>query len=92
VASFVTGLPQNHENAITIYPNPTEGNVHIDITQFPGSSGFDVEVLDSKGNSILKTHAFDNTFDFQSPFSSGIYILRITKGTHRLHEKIIVRN
>lgn len=91
VGSVVTGLPQSNEKAITVYPNPTEGKVSIDVTQLPGAPGFDIEVLDSTGKSMVNIHTLDNTFDFQFSPSSGIYILRISKGIHKLHEKIIVR-
>jgi predicted outer membrane repeat protein len=91
VNSVITGLPQNKEKAITVYPNPTEGNVHIDLTQYPGPPGFDMEVLDCMGRSMLTIHASDNAFDFQSSLSSGIYTLRITKGVHRVNEKIMIR-
>jgi uncharacterized protein YjdB len=91
VLGNVTGIPQDNERLMTIYPNPTEGKVCIDMTQFPGPPGFDIEVLDSKGKSVLTSQAPDNAFDFQFPLSSGIYILRITKGAHSLNEKIVVR-
>jgi predicted outer membrane repeat protein len=91
VGSVITGLTKNNEKAITVYPNPTEGKVYIDLTRCPGPPGFDVEVLDSMGRSKLTIHAPENAFDFQAPLSSGIYTFRITKGVHRLNEKVIIR-
>ena len=91
VLGVVTGLPQHIEKAIVVYPNPTEGKVHIDITRLSGPPGFDIEVLDSMGKSMQNLHAPGNVFDFQFSPSAGIYFLQITKGVHRLNEKIIVR-
>lgn len=91
VLGNVTGVPQDIEKAIVVYPNPTEGKVHIDITQLSGPPGFDLEVLDSMGKSMHNQHAPDNVFDFQFSPSAGVYFLHITKGVHRVNEKIIVR-
>lgn len=63
---------ENHN--VTIFPNPTEALVYIDIK----SSNFDVTVLDNKGLTIeLFDNQFDNALIDFINYNSGIYFLRI---------------
>ena len=63
---------ENHN--VTIFPNPTEALVYIDIK----SSNFDVTVLDNKGLTIeLFDNQFDNALIDFNNYNSGIYFLRI---------------
>lgn len=66
-------LMENEINTISIYPNPSDGIIHLGETTFEIS---EIEILDLNGKSLLKSSADSKVLDI-SNFQNGIYFLRV---------------
>ena len=78
-----------NDNSVNIYPNPTDGIVHIS----PLSEATDIAVLDMTGQKVIEQNVNAGTnisLDF-SGLSSGVYILRINGDASSLNLKIVKR-
>jgi len=64
------------KTAITIYPNPTQGHLTIDIDNIPEESS--IRIYDMNGKILLQKSNIENSTEIDlSSQSSGSYILRI---------------
>ena len=84
---ITTGISDEMDADITIYPNPNNG-VFVII----GAQGNKIEVSDITGKIIYNLHMFDNigTIDM-SDFENGIYLIKIIRGETILSiEKLII--
>lgn len=80
----VTGLKDHSSlNTVTIYPNPTNGLINLDIT---GGTNFIVSLFDQTGKLIL-TSVNEKSLDL-SAFNSGLYILNIKTEGAVINKKI----
>lgn len=59
---------------IKVYPNPTSGQLNIDLPVNISPSRY--QVVDISGKEVFKTNSIDNSIDL-SPLSQGTYFLRI---------------
>ena len=76
------GIGDVEEPALSLYPNPTSGKVHID------AEGVEcVEVYDASGRLLLKVHRC-NDIDI-STFAAGTYTLRIVHATGTAVRKVV---
>lgn len=69
---------------IRIYPNPTKGDLIIEVPDYQENEVLTFQVYDINGRLLLNAKKKDGStnLDFRS-FSNGIYILRLTrKGTN----------
>jgi hypothetical protein len=75
---------------ITIYPNPTKGQLSVEIKNMPVNASGEIRIYNVSGNIIQyqKTVGSLNLFDF-SPYSTGIYFLQIKVGQDESKWKII---
>ncbi len=75
-------LPRHHElslNRITVYPNPTEGRLGVEITGPESLTGASITVYSSSGSVIYNDQEIEemNEIDLTS-YPNGIYILIIS--------------
>ncbi|MBL7811352.1 MAG: T9SS type A sorting domain-containing protein [Bacteroidetes bacterium] len=90
--AHVTFIPVNktgggHVKEIILSPNPVQGILYL-----KGMEGtFKAELLDSRGNRIMKTQMHDNGQMDLSSASPGIYLLVLSKGNATITHKIIVQ-
>lgn len=75
---------------ITIYPNPTKGQLSVEITNMPADVSGEIRIYNIAGNVIhyQKTLGPSNPFDF-SIYPTGIYVLYIKVGQNESKWKII---
>lgn len=75
---------------ITIFPNPTKGQLSVEIKNMPINASGEIRIYNVSGNIIQyqKTVGSLNLFDF-SPYSTGIYFLQIKVGQDESKWKII---
>lgn len=65
------------ENAISIYPNPSNGHFSIEGKELMDSN---ITVIDILGNIIIQKVADNNLMEFNAiNLSSGVYLIKIDK-------------
>ncbi len=79
------------EREVTIYPNPTKGNLKINISGGDEDANYSYKVFDSRGNQVLNGKVTDMgetpiPLDNQSP---GVYILILQTNNERKSYKIV---
>ncbi len=76
-------------NGFSIYPNPSNGLVHLNITH-QQSDNIPVEIYSAMGAMVYSTMltAGQNGIDL-SAISNGIYLVKVYNGTEVLSQKII---
>jgi hypothetical protein len=86
----VTGIPVESNNSIKIYPNPTNGVIHIEGSSFirnPELSDVTGRRIDIQN--VYSTGGNNLTLELSS-FTKGLIILRIEAGESVIHHRIIV--
>jgi YD repeat-containing protein len=75
---------------ITIYPNPTRGQLSVEITNMPTDASGEIRIYNIAGNVIQyqKTVGSLNQLDF-SVYPTGVYVLYIKVGQNESKWKII---
>jgi hypothetical protein len=78
------------EMKITIYPNPTQGQLSVEITNMPQDASGEITIHNLEGKQMqnLKTLESANKFDL-SFYPMGIYVLRIKVGQKVSEWKIV---
>ncbi len=88
-----TGVHElDNELHVNVYPNPTEGNVHISIAE-DVSDGVDISVFNIFGQLLfVKNGIVENeiSFDF-SNYSRGVYYLKMVIDNRLQTQKIIIQ-
>lgn len=75
-------------DAITAYPNPTDGYINLKNTQVFGKE-FAVQVSDQSGKVIFSQ--MNSTFIDLSTMSNGVYYLSVQSGQYKANKTIILR-
>jgi hypothetical protein len=69
------------DSKITIYPNPTQGELKIDISGFDFTNGSSVNIYNAKGALMdTKTKLINSNQMDLSGYAPGIYLLKIKLG------------
>ena len=78
------------ESSITIYPNPTKGQLRVDIRrEMPIENGF-LEIIGNTGKAIFKTTTISESTQIDlSNQPRGVYVMRINIGGEITTWKII---
>ncbi|MBO7111411.1 MAG: T9SS type A sorting domain-containing protein [Bacteroidaceae bacterium] len=75
---------------ITIYPNPTQGQLRVEITGAESLEGASITIYSSSGSVIYYDNALDTVNDMDlTPCPNGIYLLMIRMGGETSSWKII---
>jgi hypothetical protein len=84
--------------SVTVYPNPARpDNIHIDVNS-PGNGALRIQLLDQLGRSVfddsLERVSGNGEADISVPggLSEGIYLLRLSHGSQRVVERVMIRN
>ncbi|WP_411766950.1 T9SS type A sorting domain-containing protein [Winogradskyella sp. A3E31] len=73
--------------AFNLYPNPTEGNVHIE-TDYD----IDYQLISLQGGSVLSGSFTKGLNEFStSSISSGLYLLKVKSGIETITKKLIIK-
>jgi hypothetical protein len=87
----VTGV-ENRSIEATLFPNPTVGNVQLDIADFTQNT-FEMNLFDAAGKLILSQKIAASTSLFSlNEYASGVYTLSIMKDKEQVKSFRIVRN
>jgi ligand-binding sensor domain-containing protein len=76
-----------------IYPNPTDGNIQIDLTAYAVNKEVEVSLYDMTGQEI-----YNNIYPYQSQLSiqfpaqlKGVFLLKISMGEKEINHKLIIQ-
>jgi hypothetical protein len=82
--NFENMISESNEIKTKVFPNPTLGNLNIEILNMPTSSGSELKLYDLNGNELLIKKQLENFSEIDiSYLRDGIYILRI-----RINERV----
>jgi hypothetical protein len=89
-----TSLIGNLENATLVYPNPSNGDFYIRITDSIGAN-LKMTIYTAQGKQVLSQNIFINTTNFQEKISAtkwakGVYLIKIEGENQLFTEKIVV--
>lgn len=78
------------EMAITLYPNPTKGQVTVKITNMPDNTQGEITLHDLTGRLMIRQNSIqESTLIDLSAHPLGIYVLRIRAGDKVSEWKVI---
>jgi len=90
VATFktYTGIPNNRQCDLSIYPNPASDKLVVDV--LVGSPKLELSILNLQGQQVLNRKLWDanNIIDI-SPLPSGVYTVKVTEATTQMVRKFI---
>ena len=87
----VTGLPGRNLNEImiSVYPNPSKGNLHIELSALEPNIKF--SVFDLQGKMILERPISSNKYILETGLPKGCYFYKITSRNNMLkRDKLII--
>jgi len=90
----ISGIEENETpSGIKIYPNPSDGNFHVNIASATNSTA-EIKIVNFLGQIILKTsiklRPGNNSLIFNSKIDPGIYLLWLSDTQNKLVKKIII--
>ena len=87
VPASSSSIPRLEKSTFNLYPNPSNGKVHIDLNDVGNRSEILAEVYDSKGlhlMGITKENSNKQSLDLDlSSLANGLYFLHINKQTYK---------
>jgi hypothetical protein len=87
----ITGV-ENADIVANLFPNPTVGNVQLNISNFE-SNAFQMNLFDASGKLIFTRKIVSSTSSFSlTDYASGLYTLSILKDNEQVKSFRIVRN
>ena len=89
VLMYIIDGVEDHQTAVAVYPNPTNGMVTIAIE---GNSGYTYQVFDFTGKAVLdgKGQGQEMTLDLGG-LGKGVYFISVMTENIRLTQKVIVQ-
>jgi Secretion system C-terminal sorting domain len=78
-----------NNNLITIYPNPSKGNIYIHSNKQNAGSG-SLSVYDMKGREVGKTKQLPANGYLNLPLPDGVYILKYFEGDEYCVKRIVI--
>ena len=88
VNSLLSNPIFENEEALRVYPNPSNGTFTVESNQLQGSI---ITVYDVLGNLVVQKEAQSEQVDFDSiQLSTGIYLIKINKENQIVTKKLIV--
>lgn len=88
----VLNVAKEKKHQFKIFPNPTDGMVHIELSEIPETAIL-INLIDMKGNAVWKhqMQSREHSFDLQLPqLLNGNYMLQVAYNEHRPSVKQIV--
>ena len=86
-----TGVQNNEEAMFNLFPNPTNGQVSLDMQPFNGQNVV-VNVYDIAGNMVYTSQYTNGLVSFDlSDQPAGMYVVNITAGDFSFNSKLIVK-
>ena len=79
----LTEIEEDNENNVSIFPNPTNGHLSIDLGKTYSKTN--IKICDLLGKELKSTKFYNNKLiEFQFDEPTGIYLFIIENGTHKM--------
>src|SRR5690606_21532292 len=86
--SIVNEIPENFNVEVLVYPNPSTGNVYVNLDQRAFQT---IELIDGTGKLCMSTGVSDNITELNLlSLERGVYILKIYGTDNVVTKKIIL--
>jgi Secretion system C-terminal sorting domain len=85
VVTVVTGIGEQGSDKIKGYPNPFSNHINFDSNNL----NTQIEILDSKGQSVVNTSLNEDGHIDTSSFAKGLYIILIKNGSNVFVQKLV---
>ena len=87
----LTEIEEANENNISLFPNPTDGHLSIDLSK--NYSETNIKICDLFGKELKSMKFYGNKLiDFQFEEPPGIYLIVIENGTQKSVVRVIKSN
>ena len=81
---------RNSIEEISISPNPTSGNIKVDLPESISSQIYRTQLYNVSGSKLLDNTCYEKTINLSiDPFPDGLYFLKITAGSFQSISKIL---
>lgn len=74
--NVITGIDAAEETAFTLFPNPTNGVITIQLNQWAADA--QIEIFNATGQLVVNEKPLSSTAAVELPEDNGIYLVRIT--------------
>lgn len=93
---FSTGIYSPYGDVIQVYPNPSFGNIYIDLTNTPLSRSKNILYIYDAFGSVVRTFPISNSDNVVKivveDLAQGIYFLKYQSGENMFSKKIIIQD
>jgi hypothetical protein len=88
-SNIVTGLNEEINAAVRVYPNPTRSGFTV---TFPADDFSEILILDSSGRQIVSSpiEPSQTSVNFQNPLPKGLYVVKLNRPAKSLSVKVTV--
>mgnify|MGYP001413183844 CR=1 FL=1 len=84
-----TGVKDIYYNGINVYPNPSNGEISIDIADI---NAYNLSVLDILGKEVYSAKINDSKFKINlSHLEKGVYLIELKNNLTKLSNEIIIQ-
>lgn len=93
VVNSIVGLTEPDDPAVSIFPNPASGIIHVNLSSI-GSYNPVVRLVNMIGIELFNSGVVNNVSDIVFPVSGyapGVYLLSVNTGDRQLTRKIIIK-
>lgn len=87
---ILTGIEDNNNIELKIFPNPTNDELQVTLSQ--NMLAYDYTIIDALGNVIIndKTNANNIKINLKS-LKTGVYVIVVTNGIHKWYKKNLLK-
>lgn len=89
----LTGVEEDENRHLSIYPNPSSGNFRVQSLSDVGAGWFSLEVYRLNGTLVLQEHVrftSDNVVPINLNVDAGIYLMRLVGSTSVFQQRLVV--
>ena len=80
-------MDQLSQNDLRMYPNPSNGKIHIEVASFDKSDR--IVILNELGEIVNSTRVNGTTTTIELPISSGVYTLKYESSSGEYYRRIV---
>ena len=83
----INNIDNNQENIIQIYPNPSNGNIHINLNEEKAT----LSILNTNGKIVLKKELNQSLTLNLSDLNEGLFLINLNGENFNISKKILIK-